>query len=303
MRADLPRERVAAFFGRDLPLRPDALDDLILRALAEDRAHADVTTEALVPPTLVGSARITAKQGGVIAGVDFARSVLRHRDPAAHVTSTRADGDAVRPGDVIVELTGRMDAILRAERVVLNLMRRASGIATATAELVDLVRPSAAAILDTRKTAPGLRSLDKWAVRAGGGLSHRTDLGEMMLVKENHIAAAGGLTRTLELLGPRLSRGDVVEVEVSSLHDAVLAARAGVPLLLLDNLADDETRIVVDSLTEQFGESRPALESSGNLTRVSASSRAATGVDYLSSGAITHSAPELDLSLLVTATP
>ena len=276
------------------------LDDAYLRrialaALEEDGAFDDVTTGALVPPDLTGKAVLLAKQAGVIAGLPVAAAVFRAVDASLTLRPLVEDGSRVVPGNVIAEVEGPVHAILRGERVALNLLQRLSGVATATARLVDAVEGLPTKILDTRKTTPGLRALERYAVRMGGGENHRWNLATGILVKDNHwraIEAAGGdvvsAVRQLREKAP----GMRIEVEVTSIDEARQALDAGVDALLLDNMGLEEMRLAV-----QMARGRATTEASGGITEATVRAVAETGVDFISVGAITHSAPALDISL------
>jgi nicotinate-nucleotide pyrophosphorylase (carboxylating) len=288
-----------------------ALDDLIARALAEDVGPGDVTSLATIPPETTATAHFLAREDGVLAGLYVAARVFAAVDAAARVTWTARDGDAVRSGAVFGTVTGRARSLLTAERLALNLMQRMSGIATATRRMVEAVRPHPAKILDTRKTAPGLRLVDKWAVRLGGGVNHRIGLFDMILIKDNHIAAAGGVRAALDAARryrAEAGRPDLrIEIEARTLDEvrAVLDA-GGVDVILLDNMTRRTTggALDVSMLREAVAlvGGRFETEASGNVTLATAPAIAATGVDYISSGALTHSVTALDLSLKIELT-
>ena len=269
--------------------------------------------EAASPRT---SATATGRLWTVPAGAggpDRGQGQRRHRrlelaassselDPDAELEALRRDGDAVEPGDVVLRIRGEARAILTGERTALNFLQRLSGVATLTRRYVDAVAGTGARILDTRKTTPGWRRLEKAAVRAGGGDNHRAGLYDMVLIKENHIAAAGGITAAVQRVRERNSEGLAVEVEVTSPPELEEAVRAGVDRVLLDNMGLDELRAAV-ALAERTaaaaGRPRPELEASGNMTLERVRAVAETGVDFISVGALTHSATALDLSLLI----
>lgn len=294
-----------------LPL-PDAvaadLPDLLARALAEDVGSGDVTTEATIPEGTRATARFLLKEDGVLAGLAVAERVFAAVDPELTVTWTAADGDALDAGTVFGTVEGRARPILVGERLALNLMQRMGGIATAAARFAAAAAP--AVVLDTRKTAPGLRALDKWAVRLGGAQNHRVGLYDQVLVKDNHIAAAGGIRPAIDAVGAflRQSGRDVpVEVEARTLDevDAVLAAVADgarVDRVLLDNMArrtDAGLDVsVLDEAVRRVG-GRIQTEASGNVTLDTVGRIGATGVDFVSTGALTHSVRALDVSLKV----
>lgn len=283
-----------------------ALDDLIARALAEDVGPGDVTTEATVPAERQATARFLAKADGVLAGLHVAARVFAAVDETLAVAWTHADGDAVTAGTVFGSVRGRARSILTGERLALNLLQRMSGIATATRRMVEAARPHPARILDTRKTAPGLRLLDKWAVRLGGGENHRLGLYDMMLVKDNHIDAAGGVAQALRAARQHraaLDRPVPLEVETRTLDEVrAVLAEADVDFILLDNMvAVTDAGIDTTRLREavELVAGRIATEASGNVTLATVPAIAATGVDYISCGALTHSVHALDISLKI----
>ena len=272
-------------------LDPDALEVLIRLAVEEDLdGGVDVTTVATVPESQRATLDLVARRAGTIAGVPVAAAVFSYvcGDDVA-ITVGAADGSSVAPGTVVLTATGRTHDLLRAERPALNLLGHLSGIATATRAWVDAVAGTGAAIRDTRKTTPAMRRLEKYAVRCGGGVNHRMSLSDAALVKDNHVVAAGGVAEAFEAVR-RTFPGIDVEVEVDSLDqlDDVLAA--GADLVLLDNFTPDQMR---EAVRRNGGRAR--LEASGGLSLDVAAEVAATGVDYLAVGALTHSAPVLDI--------
>lgn len=290
------------------PYLTDAhIDDLVRRALAEDVGTGDVTTEATVPAGLTAEADFLAKEDGIIAGLHVANRVFAAVDPDLHVSWTVADGAAVQRGLAFGRVQGRARSILTAERLALNLMQRMSGIATATRAMADAIRPHRARLLDTRKTAPGLRLLDKWAVRLGGGENHRIGLFDMILVKDNHIDAAGGIRQALQAaLRYREAAGRPLQIEVETRTlDEVRAVldEGGADYILLDNMVRlaPAGRVDAQLLAEAVDlvGGRVATEASGNVTLATVRAIAATGVDYISCGALTHSVRALDVSLKI----
>ncbi len=271
----------------------EALDELIARALAEDLGDGDLTTSAVVPEGAQASARITQKEPGVIAGLRVAQSVFQSVDPELVFVAHCPEGKW-REAGAIAEIAGSAASILAAERVALNFLGRLSGVATLTARYVEAVEGTGASILDTRKTTPGLRDLEKEAVRTGGGVSHRSGLYDAILVKENHVALAGGGGEATRLALERAPAGLTVEVECATLQEVEAAVAAGVPRILLDNMAADELRRAVE-----LAAGRAELEASGGITLETVRAVAETGVDFISVGALTHSAPALDVSLLL----
>ena len=267
------------------------MQELIDSALAEDLGAGDVTTDALVPPEARARARIVQKEPGAVAGLRVAEAVFRRVDPALRWHAHVREGEW-REGGLVAEIAGSAGSILRGERVALNFLGRLSGIATLTARFVGAVEGTGARILDTRKTTPGLRALEKGAVSAGGGENHRFGLFDGVLVKENHIAAAGGIRTAVERARAAARDGMLVEVECASLGEVDEALAAGATRLLLDNMGTEE---MAEAVRRAAG--RAELEASGGVTLETVRAIAETGVDYISVGALTHSAPALDLSL------
>jgi nicotinate-nucleotide pyrophosphorylase (carboxylating) len=271
---------------------------LIELAIAEDIGPGDATSEAVLPASLTLHGRIIAKGAGIIAGLPVAEAVFRRVDPALRFTPRAPDGASVAPGDLVAEVIGPGRGMLAAERIALNFLQRLSGIATLTRAFVDQVAGTEAVILDTRKTQPGYRVLDKYAVRMGGGQNHRLSLHDMLLVKDNHIEAAGSLTAAVERA--RTAHPDLpIEVEVQDLDELREALTLDVAdcrpdRIMLDNMDLDQMRAAV-----RLAAGRVALEASGGVSLERVAAVAVTGVDYISVGALTHSAPALDLSMLV----
>jgi nicotinate-nucleotide pyrophosphorylase (carboxylating) len=272
------------------------LDDLVTRALAEDLGPGDVTTAATVPAGTRARARITQKAPGVVFGLDAAEACFAALDPAVEVRRETAEG-RWREGGPVVSLAGEAAALLSAERTALNLLQHLSGIATLTARHVRAIEGTGARILDTRKTTPGLRALEKAAVRAGGGTNQRAGLYDAILIKENHAAMAGGVgaaVRAARAAAPELP----LEVECRDEADVDEALAAGARRLLLDNMAPARLRAIAECVGD-----RAELEASGGVTLETVRSIAQTGVHFVSVGALTHSAPALDLSLLLEPSP
>jgi nicotinate-nucleotide pyrophosphorylase (carboxylating) len=268
------------------------LADLVARALAEDVGTGDVTTEATVPAAARARATITQKAPGVVFGLDAAEEAFRQLDPDARFERLAPEGEW-RDGGAVLRVEGSARALLTGERTALNFLGRLSGVATASARAARSVEGTGARVLDTRKTTPGLRALEKAAVAAGGATNHRAGLYDMVLVKENHIAAAGGITAAVR--GAREHAPDLrLEVEVRDLDELDEALAAGADLLLLDNMTPAELRAAV-----QRTAGRAELEASGGVTAETLREVASTGVDWVSVGALTHSAPALDLSLIL----
>jgi nicotinate-nucleotide pyrophosphorylase (carboxylating) len=269
---------------------------LIDAALAEDVGAGDWTTEWTVPPDARARARVIARAPGVVAGVLVTAAVFRRLDPDLDIAVHRRDGDAVQPGEPILAMTGRARSILTAERTALNFLQHLSGVATLTRRYVDSVAGTGAAILDTRKTTPGWRALEKAAVVAGGGRNHRRGLHDMVLLKENHMAMAGGVAAAMDAVRALNSGGIPVEVEVRTLAELDEALDAGANRILLDNMDVDLVREAV-----RRARARPGvlLEASGGMTPERARFMATAGAHTISVGGLTHSAPALDVSLLL----
>ena len=269
---------------------------IVSQALAEDLAFGDVTTEALVPSELKGKASILVKRDGVLAGIDVAKEVFQQVDHSLRFRALAKDGAKVRKGDVVAIVEGKVASILKAERTALNFLQHLSGIATETARYVDAVSGTKAVITDTRKTIPGLRLLEKYAVRAGGGRNHRLNLGDGVLIKDNHLmalrASGVGLGDAVKKARRRALRATKVEVEVESVKQAREALSAGADIVMLDNMKVTNMLKVV-----KLAQGRALLEASGGITLDNVRSVAKTGVDLISVGALTHSAKALDISL------
>ncbi len=268
-----------------------AAKGLIEQALKEDVGPGDVTTRAVIPPGVRGKGAILVKAHGVICGLQVAAEVFRAVDERISFRPRVREGEPVQPGDVVAEVEGPLRGILTAERTALNFLARLSGIATLTARFVDAVAPYRAVILDTRKTTPGWRVLEKYAVRCGGGRNHRMGLYDMVLIKDNHIAACGSISEAVRRVRAA-GVGVPVEVEVKNLDELREALKLGVDRILLDNFSVEDIAEAV-----KIAEGRVPLEASGGVTLDNVAAIAATGVDYISVGALTHSAPALDLSL------
>jgi nicotinate-nucleotide pyrophosphorylase (carboxylating) len=279
-----------------LQLSDEQVNKIIDLALAEDTGYGDITSQVLIPAGLVGKAAIVAKEGGILAGIDIAGLVFTKVEPSLKIELLIPDGERLKPGDKVATISGSMTGILKAERVALNFLCRLSGIASGTARYVARVNGLAAVITDTRKTVPGMRLLDKYAVRIGGGQSHRLHLGDGILIKDNHIAALRSLDMSLKDIIARAKQnapgGLKIEIEVNSIAEAIEAANAGADVIMLDNMSPDEIRQAVLSLPEKV-----KTEASGGITLDNIRTVAMTGVDVISIGALTHSARALDFSL------
>lgn len=274
------------------------VEETVNRALAEDSAWGDVTTQALIPADAQGRASLIARSPGVLAGIEVAHLVFTMVDTSLRFGALLADGDRLQPGAEIATVEGRVSGILRGERVALNFLQRMSGIATETNRYVEAVRGTKARVVDTRKTTPGLRFLEKYAVRAGGGQNHRGHLGDGILIKDNHLAAlraAGlGIRAAVELARKKAPHTLRVEVEVTSLEEALEAVEARADIVMLDNMGLEDMRRAVKAIG-----GRVLIEASGGVTLDSVKAVAETGVDLISVGALTHSVKALDISLEV----
>jgi nicotinate-nucleotide pyrophosphorylase (carboxylating) len=271
-----------------------AVQPLIELAVAEDIGPGDATSGAVLPADLILHGRIIAKSAGVIAGLPIAEALFSRVDPDLRFVPRVHDGARVNTGDLVAEVIGSGRGMLAAERIALNFLQHLSGIATLTRAFVDAVAGTRATILDTRKTHPGYRVLEKYAVRVGGGQNHRMSLHDMLLVKDNHIEAAGSISAAVERA--RAAHPDLpIEVEVKDLDELREALALDVDRIMLDNMDLEEMRAAV-----RMAAGRVPLEASGGVSLERVTAVAATGVDYISVGALTHSAPALDLSMLVS---
>jgi nicotinate-nucleotide pyrophosphorylase (carboxylating) len=270
-------------------------------ALAEDVGAGDFTSLWTVPDGRRAVARIVAKAPGVIAGTAVAAEVFQRVDPSLTVHVAAADGTAVGPGDLVMRAEGSARSILTAERTALNFLQQLSGVATVTRRHVDAVHGTGARVIDTRKTTPGMRLLEKAAVVAGGGANHRVGLYDMVMIKDNHIAAAGGIDAAVQAVRARNDRELRVEVETTNLDEVREALAAGVDRIMFDNMTPEMMAEAVRLVGP--ADPRPETEASGGITLETILAFARTGVDFISVGALTHSAPALDLSLRLEAAP
>ena len=277
-------------------LSAEQIDSIIDLALAEDIGHGDITSEGLIPPELEGKASILAKGEGIIAGGEVARRVFLRVDPSLKVELLIKDGARVQPGDIVATVSGRVISILKAERTALNFLQRLSGIASQTARYIAETQGLGVKIADTRKTTPGLRLLEKYAVRTGGGQNHRLHLGDGILIKDNHLTALRALGIKIKDIIAKAKQnapqGATVEIEVTTPQEALEAAEAGADILMLDNMSPEEMRRVVNSIP-----SHVKTEASGGITLANVRAAAMAGVDVISIGALTHSVKALDINL------
>ncbi len=277
-------------------LSEEQVNNIIDLALSEDIAHGDVTSETLIPVQLHGKASLLVKAEGILAGSEVAKGVFLRVDPSLKIEMLIKDGAKVKPGDIVATISGRVISILKAERVALNFLQRLSGIASQTAQYLAETRGFAAKITDTRKTTPGLRRLEKYAVRVGGGQNHRFHLGDGILIKDNHLVALRHLGMSLKDIIAKakqnVPKGLTLEVEVTTIPEALEAVEAGADIILLDNMNPDEMRRVVGLIA-----GRTRTEASGGITLANVRAVAMTGVNIISIGALTHSSKALDISI------
>ena len=279
-----------------MELTREHYNHLIEQALAEDLGKGDVTTDALIPEDERGSATIRAKSDGLLAGIEVARQVFLKVDPELKVTVLIQDGTALKTGDAIARVEGRIASILKAERTALNFLQHLSGIATETARYVEAVKGLPARVVDTRKTIPGLRMLEKYAVLMGGGRNHRIRLDDGILIKDNHLKTLRrrglGMKEIIAQARARNTAGLKIEVEVKSVEEALEAADAGADIIMLDNMSIDDMRKAVKLL-----KSRCLFEASGGVNLDTVRAIAETGIDIISVGALTHSSRALDINM------
>ena len=274
----------------------NAIEKLIDQALEEDIGPADITTESLVPSDSLGSGEIVAKESLVLAGLDIARKVFERLDPDISWQPRYRDGAKVTTGATIVEMFGNLGSLLSAERVALNFVQHLSGIATLTRSYTDKLGDSRVRLVDTRKTTPGWRVLEKYAVRVGGASNHRIGLYDGVLIKDNHIAACGGIKTAVARIRQRISHLMKIEIEVTTLNEVREALAVGVDIIMLDNMTPSEIREAVALIDK-----RAMVEISGGVTDITLEELALTGVDIISVGALTHSARCVDLSMRISA--
>ena len=272
------------------------LDDLIREAVKEDINYIDTTADLVIPAENRGEAYFVAKAEGVLCGMDAAMRVFALLDPTFEASVHFHDGDAIRKGDILCEFSGNMRCLLKGERTALNLIQHMSGIATETARCVNIVKGTKAAVTDTRKTLPGLRALQKYAVTVGGGKNHRYNLSDGAMLKDNHIDACGGITGAVETLRAKLGHMVKIEVETRDLDEVREALAAGADIIMLDNMDCPTMREAVEIVG-----GRALLEASGGITHDTLRDVAETGVDIISIGALTHSVQAFDISMRIAA--
>lgn len=267
-------------------------DELILQALREDITSEDITTNAVMPEKKLGRVELICKQDGVIAGLDVFARVFSLLDPATEITFFCKDGDEVKNGQKMAVLTGDIRILLSGERVALNYLQRMSGIATYTKSIAKLLEGTKTKLLDTRKTTPNMRVFEKYAVKVGGGYNHRYNLSDGVLLKDNHIGAAGSVTKAVQMAKEYAPFVRKIEIEVENLDMVKEAVEAGADIIMLDNMTPEDMTKAIKII-----DGRAETECSGNVTRENVDRLTKIGVDYISSGALTHSAPILDISL------
>ncbi len=282
-----------------MDLDPNVIFNMTSAYLAEDIGRGDVTTQATVRPALRGRGRFLAKQPLVVAGLEVAEAIFSNLEPGMELEAFVYDGERASQGQEFARIEGLAQVLLMGERVALNLIQRMSGIATLTRQYVDAIEGTKAQIVDTRKTAPGLRLFDKYAVAIGGGRNHRFGLDDGCLIKDNHIALAGGIREAIQRAHQSVSHMLRVEIEVGSLDDLKEALGFGVDAVLLDNMPPDKMAEAVAWVREQPGGAGILLEASGNVNLSTVRAYAETGVDLISVGALTHSAPAADISFKI----
>ena len=282
--------------SKTAPLLPPraVIQDVVQRALAEDIGFGDLTSDSIVGVNDITSGKVVARASGVVAGLSIAAEVFAQVDARIRFDPALADGDRVESGTIVATINGPARGVLTGERVALNLLQQLSGVATMTRSIVDQIDGTGARLLDTRKTVPGLRALQRYAVRVGGGSNHRFNLFDGVLIKENHITVAGGISAAVERARAAIGPMTKIEVEVETLEQLDEAITAGADMILLDNMTPEELRVAVKRAA-----GRVTLEASGDISVETARAVAESGVDFFSSGALTHSARALNLSLLL----
>ena len=273
-------------------MNKEKLNSLIEMALVEDMPSGDVTSESVIPPDSKSKAVILAKEDGILAGIDIAKKVFKRIDISIKFTKLKRDGEKISAGKGLARVEGNSISLLKAERTALNFLQRLSGIATMTRKFVDELSGTQTQILDTRKTTPGLRDLEKYAVRMGGGKNHRMSLSDMILIKDNHLQLVGSISEAVKRAREKVGSGLKIEVETASLHELKEAVESGADLIMLDNMSVEEMKEAV-----KFIRGKIPLEVSGNVDLDRIKELASLGVDYISVGGLTHSYHSLDISM------
>ncbi len=270
------------------------IDDVIKNALKEDINYLDTATAYVIPETAVTTAKFVSKAEGVLCGIEVAMRVFTLLDPEVQFTLYKKDGDSVANGDLIATMKGKASMLLQGERTALNLLQHMSGIATATNECVKLVEGTNVSIADTRKTLPGLRALQKYAVTCGGGKNHRYNLSDCAMLKDNHIDAGGGITATVKALREKIGHTVKIEVETRNMDEVREAVAAGADIIMLDNMTAGQMKEAVEYI-----DGRALTEASGNITAENIREKASSGIDIISMGALTHSVKAFDISMRI----
>lgn len=273
-------------------MKGKTIDSIIEAALQEDLPQGDITSESIIPDDSRSRAIILAKEDGILAGMDVASRVFEKIDPDVELKREKDDGQKFSKGEILAELEGSSISILKGERTALNFLQRMSGIATTTGRFVEALKGTRTKILDTRKTTPGLRNLEKYAVKIGGGQNHRRNLSEMVLIKDNHLKLVGSISEAVKRAKERVAPGIKVEVEATCLTEVQEAVRSGADMVMLDNMSMDKMKEVVE-----WVEGRIPLEVSGSVTLSKIREIAALGIDFISVGSLTHSYRSVDISI------
>jgi nicotinate-nucleotide pyrophosphorylase (carboxylating) len=273
-------------------MNEEEIDSIIKRALEEDMPEGDITSESIIPSNSQSKAVLLAKEEGVLAGIDVAKRVFQLIDPSTAFDKMREDGQTFHQEEILAKISGRAVSLLKGERIALNFLQRLSGIASATRRYVQAISGTKAKILDTRKTTPGLRTMEKYAVRMGGGLNHRLNLSEMVLIKDNHLQIIGSIAEAVKKAREKVDKGVKIEVETTTLGEAKEALKSGADMIMLDNMSLEEMKEAVTWLR-----GRIPVEASGKVRLDYAKEIAALGVDYISVGSLTHSYRSVDISM------
>ncbi len=270
------------------------IDDIIKKALEEDINYLDTATAYVIPEDAVTTAKFVSKAEGVLCGIEVAMRVFNLLDKDCEFTVYKKDGDKIEKGDLIATMKGKASMLLQGERTALNLLQHMSGIATATNECVELVKGTSVSIADTRKTLPGLRALQKYAVTCGGGKNHRYNLSDCAMLKDNHIDAGGGITATVNKLREKIGHTVKIEVETRNMDEVKEAVSAGADIIMLDNMSASQMKEAVEYI-----DGRALTEASGNITAENIREKASSGIDIISMGALTHSVKAFDISMRI----
>jgi len=272
-------------------MKKGKVDSIIKVALKEDMPQGDITSESIIPPRSRSKAVILAKEEGVLAGIDVAKRVFQKIDPEVRFRKILEDGETFKKGERLAEIEGSSISLLKGERTALNFLQRMSGIATATRKFVQAIQGTKTKILDTRKTTPGLRALEKYAVRTGGGSNHRFSLSDMVLIKDNHLRLVGSISEAVKRAKQRVKPGVKIEVEATSLEEVREAVQSGADMVMLDNMPMEKIKKAL-----KWTKGRIPVEASGKVTLAKAKEAASLGVDFISVGSLTHSYKSVDIS-------